>query len=144
MPTLLNELVRASAWLYTQLGMLPGGALIYDGVAPLTSPFPYVIVQVQSPGADMMGVGTARIWATPLFLVKAIDKTRSWSTLTALADAIDNRLHGSTGNTGATSTDARILACVREQPFSLIEESEGDMFRHLGGTYRVIIQGNSY
>jgi len=141
---LINELTRASQFLYSQLGTLPGGAAIYDGVAPLNSPYPYVIVQVQSPGADMMGVGTARIWATPLFLVKAIDKTRSWSTLTALADAIETRLHGATGSTGLTATDGRILSCVRESPFSLIEESNGDMFRSLGGLFRLIIQGNSY
>ncbi len=129
-----NELPRAERFIYDLLvAATVAGGRVYSGVAPDGAAEPYVVMQVQSPGNDLYTVGAYRVWTDPLFIVKAVAKTRSWSTLTATADAIDLALHDKEG----TVTGGTIYECLRERAFSLIEDVEGVQYRHLGGFYRV-------
>lgn len=130
----MNEVPRAERFVYDRLVAADVASdRVYSGTAPAGATAPYVVIQVQSPGDDLYTVGAFRVWADPLFIVKAVAPTRSWGTLTAVADAIDAALHSTDGSvTGGT-----IYECVRERPFSLIETANGVEFRHLGGFYRV-------
>jgi hypothetical protein len=129
-----NELPRAEQFIYNLLAAADvAGDRIHSGSAPAGTAQPYVVIQVQSSGNDLYTVGAYRVWADPLFIVKAVAKTGSWSTLTATADAIDAALHDKEG----TVSGGTIYECIRERPFSLIENDEGVEYRHLGGFYRV-------
>ena len=132
----INELTRATQWLYTTLigGLV--ASRVYEGIAPAGTDGPYIVYSLQSPGNDVIVVGGARITATPLFLVKAVAKVKSWSTLAPIADQIDTRLHDASG----TVTGGVILSSMREQPFSLIEVTDGVQYQHLGGLYRIRVQ----
>jgi hypothetical protein len=128
-----NEIVVAEQYIYGKLAALVGGR-VYSGIAPATATYPLIVFQVQSPGADVTVIGGERIWADPLFLVRAVGKSASWSSVSATADAIDVALHNTSG--GA------VVWCRRESPFSLIEVTDaGIQYRHLGGLYRLRVLG---
>lgn len=133
----MNELPRAARWLY---GRLIGGSVasrVAEGVAPSTWSTPFIVFQVQSPGTDRGVLNAGRVWLDPLYLVRAIAPVQSWTTLTPIADEIDAALHGASGSVSG----ALVRGCVRESAFSLIETINGTEYRHLGGLYRVTVQG---
>lgn len=108
---------------------------IYANVAPQSSALPCVVFQQQA-GRDIMGSGPIRYMSTMLYTVRVIGETGSFSTIEAPADRIDAVLHAASG----TATGGTVVACVREQPFSLVESTDGRTFRHLGGIYRCWVQ----
>lgn len=136
-----NTLVET--WLY---GKLSGdatltakvGARIYSYVAPTTATTPYVVFSAQSPGFDVMGVGTARVMLNCLYQVKVVVQDASFNTAKDAADRIDELLHGATG----TPSGGEVLGCVREGPLAYAEISDGIEYRHLGGLYRIWVQEN--
>ncbi len=140
------ETVRVEQWLY---GLLTGdggtggvntlvGGRIYAYVAPEGSTFPLIIYSRQA-GHDVAGVGPARIMASEVYQVKVIGKatTVAFRAIKPIADRIDTLLQGA----GGTVVDGRVLSCVREQGVSYIENSGSDVYSHLGGLYRIQVQG---
>lgn len=136
------ELLAAREWLYARLAADTAltavvGSRIYADVGPENATYPLVMVIELSPGNDLRVVGTARIWAAPLFLVKGVSQAASFGgNLKTIATRIDAVLHGASG----PATSGQVWACVREQPFSLAETAPGGVqYRHLGGLYRVAV-----
>lgn len=134
-----NTLVES--WLYTTLSTdatLKGkvGARIYSYVAPARTLTPYVIFNAQSPGFDVMGVGTARVMLNCLYQVKVVVQDASFHGAKDAADRIDELLHGAAG----TPTGGQVLGCVREGPLAYAEVTDGIEYRHLGGLYRIWVQ----
>lgn len=137
------ELLAARQWLYatlaadTLLAAVVAGR-IYTEQAPEDATFPLVLLTELSPGDDLRVVGTGRIWADPLFLVRGVAQTASFGgTLVTIAGRIETALNGKAG----TATNGRVWSCVRERPFSLAETVTpgGTQYRHLGGVYRVCV-----
>jgi hypothetical protein len=140
----LAETFVADSWLYavltgdaTLMGLAAGGVHGYNN--PNRSPlFPYVLFQMQGAGQDVRGVGTARIMAPMVYVVRGISEGNSFGgSLRQIADRIDTLLHAASG----TAAGGLVLVCVREQPFALPETApDGRQYRHLGGIYRLFVQ----
>jgi len=130
----MAELLTIKAWLK---GLLDGNAVgvadrVYDAPAPPGSTFPLVTFQYLD-GADVRGVGPARIMTDGLWLVRAINQSNDYGTLSTIVDSIDSLLQGSHGA-------GSVLGSVRESPFELTEEVDGVKYIHLGGMYRIYAQ----
>ena len=132
----------AAAWLYSTLAgdvTLAGlvGTRIYEDIRPANvSTFPYIVFQLQSPGSDLMVVGTARVWVPLLYTVRGIAQGRSYGgNLASIADRIDALLHGKQ----ADVSGGRVQS-YRERPFRLPERTSEIDYRHLGGEYRILTQ----
>jgi hypothetical protein len=133
----LLEPYRADQVIQTALAAAPAlaGGRIYQGVAPQGAAQPFVVFQMLA-GTDLMEVGAARVWANLLYLVKVTGQGSSFAALAAIADAIDTRLHKASGVTA----DGRVLACVREEPHTMTEITDGQQWRHAGGQFRLYVQ----
>lgn len=136
------EIMRVSEWLYETLSSdATLTALVadrmYDGIAPQAATFPYITFNWQG-GADVSAVGGIRIMNNGLWQVKAVVNETSYATILPIADRVDQVLQRASG----AVSDGIILACVREQPLALIENSNGVQYRHLGGLYRIYVQEN--
>lgn len=138
--TVISEITRIEKWIYGLLsgdGTIAGivGTRIYAGIAPASATFPCIVYLPLSAGEDVRGPGATRIWAAPLYLVKAITQGGSVAALQTLVDRIDALLHGQKGGTA----DATIQYCVRERPFRMttVEAPGNTVYQHLGGEYRV-------
>lgn len=112
------------------------GGRIYSYVAPARTATPYVVFNAQSPGFDVMGVGTARVMLNCLYQVKVVVQDASFSKATDAANRIDALLHGAMGY----PSGGEVLGCVREGPLAYAEVSDGIEYRHLGGLFRIWVQ----
>ena len=133
----MAETLVAEQWLYTVLAADTAlaavvGTRIYAYIAPEGAAFPYVVYQNQA-GRDIRGVGPLRIMANLLYVVKVVGQTNSFGALETAANRIDTVLQAASG----TPTRGTVIACVREQPFALVESLDTGQYRHLGGIYRL-------
>jgi hypothetical protein len=134
------ETTTIERWLYGVLSTdatLTGlvGSRIYSYVAPVNATYPLIIFQYQT-GSDLMGVGPVRIWSDSVYVIKAINRMESYSTLKTIADRVDVLLHAESGSV----TDGRVVGCVRERAYSMLELVDTVQVRHLGGIYRIMAQ----
>lgn len=136
----MGDLAAADKWIYATLSadatLLPLiGGRVYDTLAAAGTALPYVVFSYQG-GYDVRGNGPIRVLHSGLYLVKAIGQGTSFATLAPIAARIDALLHAKHG----VNTDGDAWA-VREQPFKYLEIDNGVQYRHLGGLYRVWVQG---
>lgn len=136
----MAETLVAEAWLQSVLNgdstlNTAVGGRIYSYVAPPGATFPHVIYQNQA-ARDVRGNGPQRIMANMLYTVKVIGETTSFASIEAAANRIDAVLQAVSGST----VRGVVVACVREQPFSLVESTPSGQYRHLGGVYRLWAQ----
>jgi hypothetical protein len=134
----MSESARARSWLYQTLAndsaLAPLiGRRIYNGRAEQGAAFPYVVLQLLSPGNDLIVVGAVRVWSDMLWLVKAVNKGTSTAALEPIADRIDALLHAKSG----TVVGGVVHVAVRERPHELPERTDGVDYVNLGGEYRV-------
>jgi hypothetical protein len=138
----LSEIVTAERWLYSKLGadtallaLCPGG--VHTWPVPAGVALPYVLYQMQS-AFDVRGTGPTRIGISGVWLVRVVGETLSFGgNLQSAADRIDALLQAK----ASAVTGGNVWACVRVQPFELVETgSSGRQFRHLGGMYRLWAQ----
>lgn len=134
----MSETARIRAWIYTTITGDPTlagliGARAYHGVAPAGTQYPFVVFQMLSAGNDLLGLGGTRIWAAPLFVIKAVCKGTSTGPVEPVANRIDQVLHAAAG----TITNGVIWECVRERPFDLPTVEDGVSYQQLGGEYRI-------
>lgn len=135
----------AERWLYAVLtgdGTLAGlvGTRVYFDSIPQDAAMPLIYV-TQSSGRDLAGTGP-NIYATRFaYAVRAVDETPPGGLTTALVNVAD-RLHTVLHAASGSNVDGAVMACVREQPFSMTERdpSTGRPYRHLGGIYRMWVQ----
>lgn len=139
----MAESTTIDRWLYTvmaadaQLAAVVG-TRIYSDLAPggtTGAVLPMVVYQMQAAN-DLMVVGSARVWANALFLVRGVAQRVSYDgDLITMADRIDAVLHGASGS----NAEGNVWECVREREFRLTEVgADGRQYRHLGGLYRIL------
>lgn len=131
----LHQILSNDAQLTAMLGKHPdSGECIYDALAPAGTPYPYVVFQLQSPGVDTIAVGTIRIAANPLYVVRGVSAS-SFVEAGAIAARVDELLHGTRGQ----SAGGVVLTCYREQPLKLPPEVTAGKVTHYhqGGAYRI-------
>jgi len=134
------ETARAHEWLY---GVLSNDATlnsyvsgrVYRRLAPQGATMPYVVFQFQG-GHDVQAVGPYRVMSQLVCVVKAVGLATTYTTLKTIADRVDSLLQAASG----TTTDGRVLSCVREIPIDYEETDAGVRYQHLGGQYRLYVQ----
>jgi len=112
------------------------GTRVYPDVAPITAAYPFIVFQHQS-SSDTKIVGSQRILVEALYVVKVTAQGDDFTALRPVAEAVDSALDRSYG----TISGGSILICTRERPFRMAEVSDGKTYRHLGGEYRIHVQG---
>lgn len=105
---------------------------VYTEQAPNDSKSPYILTSMLG-AADITTQNGIRIMATAIYNIRVIDRVRNYSSLRPIADQIDALLHRSTG----VALGHTIEACVREAPYSFVQNKGDFEWRHLGGRYRV-------
>lgn len=137
-----QETLEIEKWLYETLS---GDAMItaqvstriYSYQAPAGAAMPFILYSFQG-GSDLNSLGSVRSLSGPLYQVKVVGLGSSMAALKTVADRIDALLQG------ATKLSAQIvLRCLREQSISYPETDGDARFNHLGGLYRVIVQGTT-
>src|ERR1044072_8907824 len=139
----MGETARARAWFATRmrgaptmLSLLPQIAdRIFNRPAPAGTPFPYVRMDVASPGTDLIVVGGARVGASPLLRVYVVTDKESTGSIEPIANRIDALFHAASG----TVTNGVIWSSVRERGFDLPDTSTVPNISRLGGEYRVLV-----
>lgn len=135
------EPARALAWTIatlkassTFMAAVPGG--VHESVAPAGTAYPHCVVNIQSPGTDVMAVAGARVMAVPLIQVAVWGLAENgWSALITAADAADALLHQARHGT-APSADAEVISSLREQAVIRTVPTDGVLYSVLGGLYR--------
>lgn len=135
----MSELLTADKWLY---GVLNGDTAlkaltpkVYALPAPQGTALPYTAYNEIS-SLDLQAMGAKRIWVNSLYVVRAIFEATSWGgDLEAAANRIDALLHAADG----VVTGGVVWACVRQEPFRMVENNGGEQIRHLGGIYRIYV-----
>ena len=125
--------------------LFPGDATLSQRVFPQIAPdgtkYPFIVYQAQSPPHVVRGVGPNRVMVDTLYVVKAVAQVASFDALADVAHEIDVVMTQAEpvavpGGLGL------ILASVQEDTFSLTESESGQLFRHLGGQYRILAQAS--
>jgi len=144
---MFSELTAGDRWLYSVLssdptvqGYLGNPARVFAEDAPAAADFPYVILKLQAAQQDSYAMGNIRVLSTADFIVEAVGmgQTPDFIALEPLVSQIDTLLHGQSGS----NVSGIIAQCVRLRPWRYREiDDEGRHYAHLGGVYRLIIQG---
>jgi hypothetical protein len=118
----------------TLSGLLSAGDAVYDGIAPIESNFPYVIVQKMDGRPQY--TFSQRAFDTHVFLVKGVTKGATARRAGEIAARIDALL-----TDGAlTISGGSLLYCRREQDVDYPDHDGGDVFRHCGATYKLYVE----
>lgn len=99
-------------------------------------PYPFVRLDLLSPGNDAYVLNGAHIGTDTLWLIKAVAAGNSTAAIEAVVDAIHAVLHWQSGSV----TGGRVIDCRRERPHERKEDDNGTFYINLGGEYRVFIQ----
>lgn len=115
-----------------------GGLVIFADIAPQTALPLYCVLGIQSPGADTLGAGAARILSQPLIKVVICGPQSEYANIEAAyarADALLCPGGLATRNTGGT------LGWYRESAHSLPDPQivNSEDWLQFGGMYRVIV-----
>lgn len=135
------ESTRIDRWIYATLSsdatvVASVGTRIYRDVPPQGAAYPLIVYQEQPFVDDLVGLGGIRILTSALYLIKGIAKGESFIALEPVMDRVDTLIHAKAGST----SDATILSCVRERPYSITYEDMGVKYKQLGGFYRIQVQ----
>lgn len=116
--------------------ILPGSW--HDGVPPEGTPYPFGMITLQAPGADLTNQSRRRILSNGLWLVRAFGVVGdSDSNLATIAARIDADLDLASGSEGT----GFVYMVTREMPYyrsPYVEE--GETLREVGGLYRAYVQ----
>lgn len=141
------ERVVVDAWIPEALSTVSGAldvisdglsTRIYPDVAPDDAKYPFIVFQCQDDPADVRGVGTVTVMAETLYLVKVVAPA-SYPTLGSILAICHTAMTNSTG--ASPVIGGTVLSSVKDRSMSLTETVKGKLLRHLGGLYRIQVQG---
>jgi hypothetical protein len=137
------EIVQAFNWLEATMkadsalmNAATGG--VWQGFADIKTATPYVIMTSQA-NSDVITMNAVRLFNNGTFQIKAVGPSSNFTPLATIADRID-ALFGRTGP--ITLSQGGVLACWRESAYEYIELINGLPWSHLGGLYRIELQGS--
>ena len=112
------------------------GNRIYADLEPqANTQYPICLWQWQASGMDVRPVGKPFVAANLLYLIKAID--RSFQFPQAVMDRVTTLLDNSAGT---IASGGQVLFCQREMPWRLTEVDAGVTYKHVGATFRLLVQ----
>lgn len=112
------------------IAVAPGG--VFNQLAPEGTTPPYVIFQHASKADDYFAF--TKRGAEAVYIVKAVSRSPWPKEASTIDTQIDTLLQDAT----LTITGYSRLYCRRESDFDLRENSDGEIYQHIGGLYRVI------
>jgi hypothetical protein len=117
------------------LGAPPAGysKSIYDGIAPKDAQFPYVIINLQS-DVDEEAMNDPAAYTEHTWLIKGVDQSTSGDA----ADAIADRIRVLLNDTTLSISGASLMYLRRQSGVRYPEQTEGVIYRHSGGLYRLV------
>lgn len=141
----MSEIAQAFQWVATTMEadsalMAAATGGIYREYAPIDTPAPFVIV-AQQVGTDVLTVNAIRLFTSLLLQIKMLGPSGPGGNYAALvvgADRID-ALFKSVRSVGLGT--GGVLACYREQSIAYGELVNQQPWSHLGGLYRIELQG---
>jgi hypothetical protein len=86
-------------------------------------------------GRDTNGVCGYRASTNALYIISAVVKDASFAEADSVAERIDAVM-----SSIRVVTNGRIFTCIREEPYSRVEEYDGVTYHHQGGLYRIMIR----
>lgn len=118
---------------------------VYDGIAPMDASFPFIIFQWQG-GHDVgvLGTGTGRLMSSMMYVIKVITESLQTVAVKPFTDRVNElftcpiatqTLTLDDGSTWRTDFSSR-----RVEPFVMMEQDGGRIWRHQGGVYEIISQ----
>jgi hypothetical protein len=110
---------------------------IWQGNAPIGTSGLYVSIGQQS-NTDVNTMNAVRVFSSILLLIKAVSLSSDFVNLTTAANRIDALFQG---QKNIALSPGYMLSSYREQEISYEEVSVGNQYSHLGGLYRVLLQG---
>ncbi len=124
--------------LRTLLGATAQAPKVFPGSAPAGTPWPFVVYAFMA-GRDWVAMGGGpRVLSSPLFLIKAVDRSTSPVTATRIARRIELNMMSSSGT--VSDPPINIQKCLREEPvFSQEIDASNTSFWHAGGLYRMTV-----
>ena len=111
-----------------------GAKGVYNTIAPQTAALPYVVFSQQSGISEW--TFEDRSHKSSLYLVKAVGQGHSKAAPSAMSDRFDTLLN----DQPLTLTGWQCERIRREQDVSYAEVSEGVIYHHIGGLYRIDVQ----
>jgi hypothetical protein len=135
----VTEQTGTAAWILAQIGAdatitaLSGWGGAYELLAPKGVTTPYVIAQCQS-ALDMQTANGHRVLSDQVWLIKAIAPMSQYSALNTIAIRLD-ALFGDKRQAG--DSNVVVSAAVRESEVNYAEVVGDQIYKHLGGTYRL-------
>jgi hypothetical protein len=142
------ERVVTDAWIIQAIASVSAGletintglsSRVFEGVAPFSTPYPFIIYQCQDDPTDIRGVGTVTIMTSTQYLVKVLAPT-SYSGIGPIVALLHTVLTTSVG--AALAGGGHVLDSVKSKGFHLTEIVDGKTLRHLGSLYDIHVQGN--
>lgn len=141
----MSETAQAYEWVATTMKadsalMAAATGGVYREYAPVDTVAPFVIVS-QQVATDVLTVNAVRLFVSILLQIKALGPSGpggNYGALVTIADRID-ALFKSVRSVGLAS--GGVLACYREQSITYSELVNGQPWSHLGGLYRIELQG---
>ena len=131
-----NELLEAGQWIRAQIESQTTLQAYADKI-PDDVQLPAVRFLPTFPHDTRVIGNNPRLLTKVDWLVVVVSPGLGFVPLVTLANAVDAALENQSGSTSAVL----VLACQRQEPFSLLEtDRTGATFRHAGGIYRTTIQ----
>lgn len=138
------EIAQAYNWIDTTLRadsalMAAATGGVYQGYADISVIPPYALYTQQA-GTDILTMNALRLWTSILMQIKMIGPASQFTALVTGADRIDAlfKLVRATALPGSGG----VLEAHREQTIAYEELINGAQFSHLGGLYRIDLQGS--
>ncbi len=113
---------------------------VYREYAPVDTPAPFALV-AQQVGTDVLTVNAKRLFSSLLVQIKAIGPSGpagNYGALVTIADRIDALFKD---RRNVTLASGGVLGSYREQTIAYGELVNDVPFSHLGGLYRIELQG---
>lgn len=110
---------------------------IWQGNAPQGTTGLHVSIGQQS-NTDINTMNAVRVFSSILLLIKAVSKSSDFDNIVMAANRIDALFQN---QKNIALSPGYMLSSYREQEVSYEEMSLGMQYSHLGGLYRVLLQG---
>jgi len=140
----LSEVAQAFQWVNSTMRadsalMAAATGGVFQGMADIGTIPPYASYGKQA-DRDKLTVNAIRLWASILMQIKMVGPVSNFVALVAGANRID-ALFGSVRPTGLPGGGG-VLQCYRDGEIALDEIVNGAQWSHLGGLYRIDLQGS--
>jgi hypothetical protein len=108
---------------------------VFQGVAPVDSKYPFILIQSYGDTFDYLGVGKPSAGSVVEILVRVIGVSSTLSSIEAIQNSVANALHSTFG----VNSRGTVSSCVSIGESELAENDGTAVIRYLGNRFRLLI-----